>query len=262
MMNNYRDILKEKLSDRCRKNATYSLRAFARDLEISPQRLSHILNGKHGLSLRAALLIARKLNMNENETNYFCASVEEKHARSQKLKAEAKEKLACIKSTYKDLSIDHFKIISDWYHFAIMELTLIDGFNQEPRWIARTLGIKEIEVKMALERLLKLEMLEQDTKGNLKLSGQFFADPGGVPSDAIRTFHRQLLMKAAESLDYQALEERDISSMIMAINQEDLSEAKADIKKFREEFDAKYSNTKKKTSVYCLGIQFYNLKHK
>lgn len=259
MNQDYRQILKEKLSDRCNKNPQYSLRAFARDLGISPQRLSHILNGNHGLSVKAAEEISKNLGMNQEETTLFCVLVQKKHARSKIVRTEADDKLKDIKATYQDLSLDHFRIIADWYHFAIMELTLVDGFKSDPRWIARSLDIKEIEAKLAIERLLKLEMLVKDKKGNLKLTGSFFADPRGVPSEALRNFHRQLLKKATDALDTQRLDERDVSSTILAIDKTLVPEAKADLKKFRENFDKKYSNSENKNKVYCLGIQFFNL---
>lgn len=258
MKQDYIEILKTKLSQRCSKNSHYSLRAFARDLGISPQRLSHVLNGKHGLSPKAATEIAEKLVLSESEKALFCALVEQKHGRSKIIRAEAQEKLKNIGDSYRNLNLDHFKIIADWYHFAIMELTLVEGFKSEPKWIATALGISEINVKLAIERLLKLEMLETKN-GHLHLSGQFFTDPQGIPSEAVRNFHRQLMQKAMESLDFQDLGEREVSSTILAIDSEDYDSARKDLQNFRKEFDKKYSAAKKKNKVYCLGFQFFRL---
>ncbi len=262
MLQDYRQILKTKLSERCGKNSNYSLRAFARDLGISAQRLSHILSGRHGLSTEAAAEIALKLGMSDQESTIFCMLVQKNHARSKILKDNAEEKLKEIKESYKDLNLDHFKIISDWYHFAIMELTQVENFKNNPRWIARSLGIKEMEVKIAIERLLRLELLEFDKEKNLKITGQFFADPKGTPSEALRIFHRQLMKKAIDSLDLQSLIEREMSSTILAINIEDLPQAKKDLKEFRETFDKRYSKATKKNKVYCLGMQLFNLQDK
>jgi uncharacterized protein (TIGR02147 family) len=257
----YRDILKDKLSERCQKNGKYSLRAFARDLEFSPQRLSHVLSGRHGLSPEAAEKVAINLGMNPEEVKFFCALVQEKHARSKVVKNMAKEMLHTIKSQYKDLSLEHFKVISDWYHFAIMELTLIEGFSSDVKWISKALGITEIETKMAIERLIRLTLLEKDKQGNLTLTGQFFADPKGTPSQALRNFHRQLMEKATQSLEFQKIEQRDIASVILAIDEDDIPRAKEMIKKFRTKFDNEFSASKRKTKVYCLGIQLFSLQH-
>lgn len=257
--NDYVDILKDHLSDRCKRNKGYSLRAYARDLGISPQRLSHILNGRHGLSPKSAALIANNLGLNESETTYFCTLVEKKHARSKLVKEEANKKLSEMKSFYKDLSIDHFKIVADWYHFAIMELSLIDGFSSNTKWIAKRLAISEMEAKLAVERLLRLELMEINQKGALKITGNFFADPKGTPSEALRQFHKQLMLKAHEAISIQPIERRDYSSTIIAINDDDLPLAKLELKNFREKFDKKLSSNNKKTKVYCLGMQFFCL---
>jgi uncharacterized protein (TIGR02147 family) len=256
---NYRDILKDKLSERCQKNSKYSLRAFARDLGLSPQRLSHVLSGRHGLSPQAAQQVAAALDLTEQEATYFCTLVQEKHARSSVLKSKAKEKLQEITSQYKDLSLDHFKIIADWYHFAIMELTLVEGFSSEPKWIAKALGITEMEAKMALERLVRMELLELATNGDIRLTGQFFVDPKGTPSQALRQFHRQLMEKATLSMEFQKLDQREFSSTVLAIDESDLPKAKEVLKNFRVQFDKEFSAGKRKTKVYCLGIQFFSL---
>ncbi len=254
----YQDILKSKYSERCQKNARYSLRAYARDLGISPQRLSHIMNGKHGLSIEAAQEITKNLNLDENEAKFFCTLVQEKHARSKVMKKKATEDLKSIKSQYKDLSLDHFKIIADWYHFAIMELTLLEGFQSDFAWMAKSLGIGIVEVKIAVERLLKLELLVEND-GQLSISGSFFADPRGTPSEALRLFHRQLMVKASQALEFQSQEERDFSSTILAVDQKDLPRAKDVIKDFRNSFDQEFGKSQTKNNVYCLGIQFFSL---
>ncbi|MFZ4713783.1 MAG: TIGR02147 family protein [Bacteriovoracaceae bacterium] len=259
MEQNFLDILKAKFSERCERNVQYSLRAFARDLKISPQRLSHVMNGKIGLSTKSAGDIAIQLGLSGKEKSLFCSLVQKKHARSKIQKAEAEKKLKDLKTSYQNINLDHFKIVSDWYHFAIMELTLVKGFSSNPRLIAKSLGISEIEVKAAIERLLRLEMLAKDDAGNLKFAGQFFAEPGGIPSDAVKKFHRQLLSKASDALTLQSLEHRDFSSMVLAINEKDIPEAKKDLRDFRERFDEKYCASKNKTKVYCLGMQFFSL---
>ena len=46
----YRDILSDQFNVRRKVNARYSLRAFARDMSISPSRLSEVISGKGDLS--------------------------------------------------------------------------------------------------------------------------------------------------------------------------------------------------------------------
>jgi uncharacterized protein (TIGR02147 family) len=78
----YRDILKEEFSQRRRRNPRYSLRAFARDLKLSPSMLCDVINGNHGLSRAGASKVAQALNLNPQESEFFCDLVDCTNARS------------------------------------------------------------------------------------------------------------------------------------------------------------------------------------
>lgn len=257
----YRVILRDVLEERCSRNPRYSMRAFARDLGISVSRLSHILKGRFGLSRNSAEEIAKKIGLNNQETQYFCALVESKHARAYAKKEAAKKQLEDFVDYYQALNVDNFKVISDWYHFAIMELTLVQNFRSDTLWIAKVLGISQYEAAQAIDRLLNLELLEIE-KGKLKLTGQFFAGGAGTPSEAIRKFHTQFLEKAQKALVFQSVQERDFSAVILAVDSSRVDEARQDIKKFRNKFDKKFSASDRKDSVYGLGIQFFKMNEK
>ena len=76
----YRSILKDELLRRIRQNPRYSLRAFARDLRLSPSRLSEVLSGKQGLSRQAAKAITERLGWRGSEAERFIDLVESQHA--------------------------------------------------------------------------------------------------------------------------------------------------------------------------------------
>ena len=162
---------------------------------------------------------------------------------------------------YQQLTLDSFAVVSDWQHYAILELTLIHDFESSPRWIARRLGISENIVVSSIERLQRLDLLSEKN-GILRATDSFTASPSGIPSDALKKFHRQLLEKAIASVDFQGVEERDLSHMILAVNRNHLKQAKEEIKKFRRSFDARFGKARKKDQVYCLGISFFRLQEK
>ena len=255
----YRTILAEKLEDRCSKNPRYSLRSFARDLHLAPARLSDILRGRYGLSREAAQKIAHCLRMTEAETRRFCDLVESQHARNPKARRDAALRLESASETpYQQLTLDGFQVISDWVHFAILELCLVEGFQSNFDWIAKQLGISVHVAKAAIERMQRLDLIEEK-EGKLLPTDGFTASPNDIPSDAIKKFHRQILEKALLALDFQTVEERDISTMILALDQREIPEAKKYIKDFRRNFDKKFGKATTKNSVYCLAIQLFGL---
>lgn len=256
----YRIILQEELDERIKQNAMYSLRAFAKDLEIYPSRLSDVLNGKYGLSRSSAIQIAQKLKYNDEEIACFCDLVDSHHARSKVDRELAKNRLEKYKERqqYNELSFDYFKIIKDWYHYAILELTYLKDFQSDSVWISKKLGVSEEEIIQAIKRLIKVEILEV-VDGKYQAVENFSATTSDIPSKSLKQFHSQLINKAHKALFDQTVENRDITAMIMGIKKEKIIEAKKMIKSFRRDFDQFLCKDNDKDAVYCLGIHFYEL---
>jgi len=258
----YQDLLMREFEVRIKRNASYSLRAYARDLGLSVSSLSRILGGKQGVSLVKAKAMARELGLGHDEADYFCSLVSAAHARSGKLREHAKQSLGSEKTQVAELSLEYFKTIADWYHYAIIELTGIQGFRNDPKWISEQLGVSVAIVKAAIARLLKLELIEETRTGSLRKTEDFRATPSGIPNRAIQDHHAQLLKKAETALEAQSLEERDFSNVTFTMNRDDLDWAREEIKKFRRELTKRLAASSSKDALYQLSIYLFSLKEK
>jgi uncharacterized protein (TIGR02147 family) len=256
----YRSLIKRELEERCARNSSYSLRAFAKHLGLSPSALSEILSGKYGLSDSRARQVATALGLHAEEVEMFRDLVKREYSRSasERSAAEIRLKRQHEQPNYHQLQMDAFKVIADWYHYAILELTYLETFQNDTAWIARSLGINENTVKSAIERLKTLDLLEVK-RGRLRAKEDFTASSSGIPSEALRRFHRQILEKAISAIQLQSVQERDLSSCVLAIDEDDIPIAKEAIKKFRRSLSNKLASTKIKTSVYCLSTQFFRI---
>jgi len=249
------EIINEEFGARVESNPSYSMRAFARDLEISPSRLSEILNERGGMSSKMAEKIAKQLGLISEEVGYFKALVERKHGRSEKIKKNA---ITYIQNKYlsnevKSLSHETFKVISDWYHFAILSVLELDAYDVTPSFISQQLGIEIELVEIALKRLENLELISKGD-GNYKINQIKLSTTHEINSFALRKSHKQSLKQAINALDIVPLEKRDITSMTMAIDVKKLPEAKERIKKFRREM-SEFLESGSKNSVYNINIQ-------
>lgn len=256
----YRLILKEELDNRCGQNPHYSLRAFARDLAVAPSRLSEILNYKQGLSRKAATKIAEQIGMRFDEKEYFLDLVTAAHARSPKDRRTAQVRLLKYKQENDaifQLKTDTFKIISDWYHLAILELINLEGFRDDCRWIARQLRITAVQAELAIERLLRVKLLERKD-GELMATTNTGWIQSEVPSESIRKFHRQILTRAQEALT-QHIHKREFNTDIITINRKDIPEAKDAIRRFRQKFSSDLQKSGVFDDLYCLSLQFFSL---
>lgn len=256
---NYRSYLKSVLLEKNSKNPKFSQRAFAKYLAISPGQFNLVLQGKKHISEETALRIATCLRLEEKEADYLCNLVRLESAKSPESKQFIARKLEELhpKQSFHTLSLDTFKVISDWYHYAIMEMITLDGFKADPAWIAKRLKISKTEVELALERLERLELIKKEKNGWAK-TNEFVAARSDLFNEALRKFHEQSLEKAKDSLKTLKSEEMEFGAITMSIDPQKIPEAKKRMKQFRLDM-AKYLGKGKRTETYQLAMQLFKL---
>ena len=242
--------LQAELVERCRTNPRYSLRAFARFLELEPSALSKILAGKRRLTGDMCDRIIKRLAPGPEEIRTFVVAPPKGEDANE---AEAEEALA-----FEQISLDAFQVIADWYHLAIVELARVRGFRGEPHYIARNLGITLAEAVAAVDRLLRLGMLARDARGKIVATDKTMTTTNSpYSSGALRRMQRQVLEKAIVALDQIPVERRDQSAMTLAVNVGRLKVAKERIRDFRRSLAGYLEGGAPKTAVYHLSISLY-----
>jgi uncharacterized protein (TIGR02147 family) len=257
--NSTRTFLSEELARRIKNNPRYSQRAFARQLGLSPGELSEVLRGKRALSLKSSLRIAQALGLSPVETKHLLHLAQLDKAGKQ---AEALLGETPAEAPTHQLTLDLFHIVSDWYCFALLNLADTPDFRFEAGWIARRLGISRAEAQMALERLERAGLIERGAGGKLEVVKDYVMSPSGIPSEAIRNSHRQLLNKAIEALESQDVTERDLRGLGFAIDPRHLPSIKKEIAEFHDRLVARYATRGKRTEVYHLETALFRLTQK
>lgn len=249
---NPRLLLQRELERRCRDNPRYSLRAFARALEMSPTILSLVLSGKRPLSKKAALKLPNSLHLSSEDCLTLTRWAEHR-ARGQQAVSSA---ATLAETNAHQMSLDSFALLSDWHHFAILSLLEVPGSRFEARWIARHLGTSVAEARGAIDRLQRMEIVE-------KRDGQWRQAVGpirignNVPTAATKRHQRQLLLKALESLDNDPNEVRDFSSMTIAMDPEQIPYARERIRRFRRELAEELEAKGSPKRVYEVTMQVF-----
>src|SRR5688500_15469109 len=118
----FRRALNEELLKRSKKNPNYSIRSFAQYLQVEPSSLAQILAGKRVLTDKMCERLGDKLGFTPIKMRTLT-------------KGFSKNETDSFKA-FKKLEEDAFKVISDWYYYAILELTYCDQFKGSPRWIS------------------------------------------------------------------------------------------------------------------------------
>jgi uncharacterized protein (TIGR02147 family) len=154
---------------------------------------------------------------------------------------------------------DDFAVISSWYHYAILELTYVDGFRSDAAWIARRLGITRLEARDAISRLLRLGLLREDA-GVYAKSDKTLHTALHRTAPALRRHFRQILEMAATSLEKDELGSRNMSGMTVPVDRAKVATAKDMIAEFTQKL-CDFLATGPKTDVYQLAICLYPLEN-
>lgn len=245
-------LLQEELSRSQIRNASYSLRALAKKLKTSPSVLSEILNGRRPVTKRTAEHLLQGLLVPLAKRQQLLAKIPRRHVRSATLATSDESPV------WTELDAEQFDAVSNWYYFAILSLAETSHFKSDVAWIARRLGIKQVEAKRAVATLTRLGLLKIMRDGSLKPTGEQFRTTDQISSLAIRKNHYEQLEVLRRSLENDPIDRRDFSSVTMTFDPAQMDQAKNTIKTFRRRFTADAEKTKKK-EVYRLSIQFVPL---
>ena len=239
------DHLQKTFAERCRRNPQYSLRAFARALEIDSSTLSALLRRKRPLTAKQARKLIESLDIQDPALaqTLLLGAIGAPDSQST--------------PEYNELALEAAEVISSWEHYAILFLIEIDGFRATNHNIARKLNLPLGVVIECLTRCEKLGLARQE--GNVwKLITKNIAFTTNVPNQALKEVHKQYMQMAIDSLDKVSRENRDVSGITMAICSQKLPEASRMIQEFRRNLSA-FLESGPKDSVYRLNVQLFPL---
>ena len=232
-------------------NPRYSLRAYAKSLNLDVSTLSRILTNKSPISPKVLAKIAVPLAITPEELK----KIEDEIFQNKKSRRAASAEGPAIQQ----LQEEEFKIIQDWYNYVILELTNLKNFEPSAEWISKKLSISESDAQLALERLVKLNLLVQNENGTFQTADTF---TNGIQESyttvAMRMRQKQVLQRAIEAIDLIDFKERDQSAITIAMDTTLIPEVKDKIKKFRRSL-ANYisKKSKNKNRVYEISISLF-----
>lgn len=257
----YRSYLRAELSERIARNSAYSLRALARQIDCAASTLSEILKGTKGLSESKAFSVAQKLGLPAAEAEYFTLLVSHDRAQTPDARDFCLQKMRALhpQNVAKDLGVDAFKLIADWYHLAVLELANLSEFTLTAESAAERLTISPLEARTALDRLERLELVHKNADGSYARAEGRNLVTSAEQNAALRRYHEQMLAKAAASLAAETPAQRFVGSETFAMDSALLPEAEKLAEKFFTDLVELARRSKRRDRVYHLGVQLFGL---
>ena len=270
LLNNYQTILQNEFIKRMKINNQYSLRSFAKFLNQDPTSISQILSGKRKLSYKKAMSLIISLKLNENDKNTFLNSLAVEHIEKNKIRINPNvKKLINFQKTnsnnkskstsFKNIELEQFSIISEWYHYAILELAETPRNFDDPKLISKIFGISTVEAKSALERLEELGLIVIKNNKIFKTFNSITTRDKHLTTVAHKKRQQKILEKSIHALNNQAIESRNHSTMTLAIDPCLIPEAKNRIEQFMNDLTDFLQSSKKNTEIYELAINLFSL---
>lgn len=236
----------------------YSMRAFARDLSFSPSSLNDFLKQRVGMSEKRIFELSEKLNWSQERTQHFSDLIvstfgkdpAERQNASMRVKLRVKDK-----ASYFD--IQQFRTISTWYHLVIVELCHLQE-NLTASEISKLIGISTSQAKKALQDLISLKIL-QDTDQGPKPTNNTFQFGDSTPSEAILSFHLQVLQQAQSALFQKDMTKRESHSLVCSIHAKDRPQMNKEIRKALYQIVNKYAVKPHPNSVHMMTFQSFEV---
>ncbi len=242
VLSHLQQILQSEFERRKQKNQMYSMRAFSRDLGISSTSLCDAIASKRKLSRENLSKVSQKLCLSPSQMRLLRSEI-------------GQENSDFFNDERLLLEDDTFRLISEWYYIAILNLAKLTDNKADCDWIAERLNISRTNAAAALQRLERLGLLEIKS-GKMKRTSRPITTSVDVPSSAIKHYHLDNLELAKKSLENDPVDIRDFSSITMPVDLEKLPQAKKMIMKLKRKISSAISSAKSK-EVYTLSVQLF-----
>ena len=260
----YRAFLRDAYADLKQHQAGFSYRWFARRAGMtSPNFLKLVIDGKRNLSAASTERFATALELSSNETAFFrelvgfgqARTAAEKNRHFERIGAYRQHRAVCA------LERHQFEYLSHWWYPAIRELVACRGFVEDPEWIAARLvpAITPAQARQALDLLHALGFVDRDERGRLRQRTPLLSTGPEVRSLAVGNFHRQMMERAAASIDLVDRDLRDISGVTIALSPEAFQRVKQKIVELRAELLAVSAGEDHPTRVVQVNFQLFPL---
>lgn len=239
------DFLNKEFLRRKKKNARYSIRAFAKALGVDASAFARILKGERKLSAPVARTVLDRLNLDESLKATLLLSLHEPSSTF----PDDRDYVVPPASTA--------KWMAHWEFYAVLSILEIPKVAQDVDALAERLGSRRETISGILGCLAENGLIRKVNRRWVP-SGVRLTTPPDFPAASAKASHRENIEKSIESLMSGDWQTRDISGITVAMPIEKFPEAVRRIKVFRRML-GRYLGEGEPDSVYRLNIQFFPL---
>lgn len=257
----YCQYLKDFYENEKKTRSWFSYRYISYKVKLDPGYIVKVYQGKVHLGIKNIAAFADLMMLTGKEREYFAELVLFGRAKNQNEIEQRFERLQSIKGVkFRTVGDSKSEFFRQWYHMAVRSLISIFPFDgKDYRKLASMLTPK-ITAQQARESIQLLERLNMIIKGKdglYRVTEQFISTGEKWTSAVIRNYQKKNVELSLSAIDTHNKELRDISSVTMTINMENIDILRERIRQFRQELLLISQNEHNDDAVVQLNIQLF-----
>ncbi len=264
-LTDYRDILKAYYERRKREMPFYSYRMMGDRIGLDSSQLYRVLRKKQHLPARALEAAKKLVGMTGRSAEYFnllyASNVSKDAAQKEELMGRA---IALRDVERRTLLSAEMKVLENWWIPAVRAYLELNGGVANIRQIANALcpPISEEQAREAIETLKDAGLVKKCASGKLGLTDAHLTVCGTEKAKAIRNFQKEALRLASDSLENIPVEERNVSTLTVSVDQSAFEDLKDMLREFRRLVQKRIDSVKNPDRVMQLSMAFYPVARK
>ncbi len=261
----YRDFLKSYYDRKKAEMPFYSYRMMGDKLGLDSSYLYRVLQKKQHLPAHALASAKEILDLTGREAEYFdllyTASVTKDKAKREELIAKA---LSLRDVERHSLQAAELKVLENWWIPAVRAYLELNGGVVNLKQIAHDIcpPITEAQAQEAIDTLMDVGLVKKMASGRLALTDAHLTAGGPEKKVAVRKFQKQVLALASDSLENVPVDERNISTLTLSVDQACFDDLGDMLREFRRLVQKRVDSSKNPDRVMQLSMAFYPVARK
>lgn len=234
----YRDMIKDYYLEHKKHNSLYSFSTLGKMLGLDASHAYYIVQKKRNLPVHAVPAAKKMLGLDGRGAAYFDLLIVASRTKSEKTKAEVMQKAVLLRDVKRHLlQQDEIKYLSEWWTIVVRALIEVKRGNVDVAEIASSIipPITEEQAQESIDLLKTLGFIQPYSDNRVKLSDPHITIQGAEKAQAIRSFQSKVMQFGIRSLSETPPEERDISTITMAVDSKGFADIRNMISEFRKE---------------------------
>jgi len=258
----YREFLRDYYETQKETTHFFSYQYMGRHTNTDASYMAKILSGQRHIPIKKITDFIKLLKLKGKEAEYFEHLVNFCRARTKKEEKLYFEKMQKTRSLQGfTLSHTHEKFYSQWYYTAIRAVLGILDFVDDYERIAELIfpRITAEQARSAISFMLRIHLLERTKEGFIKPSKKHISAAGTANPKLIHGFQKQMMERAAESLENFPKEQRDFSTITAAMREDTLEDVRQILQECRENIRKRVDMDQGSNSIYQFNFQAFPL---